>query len=125
MFAINQMSAWTRRCLNYLTTDSTDSGDWPTVDEIAPAVTNAYGISSRLHTYRRLINHHFPHRTDVIRLIDCTLQALRDDHGGLLPGQFLEMWYRKFSKNLNDHSVLATLEEKKGNDVGMGKMERY
>lgn len=109
MLVLQQIRAWTKRCLEYWTVDFNDC---VTFEENGRAIIKAYDVDSDLRFCQRLIRNQHPHRTDVVQLIDDVLKALRVDHSGLRSDELLYMWYRKRSY-LSDQSSLATLDEKR------------
>lgn len=112
MFAIHYLGAWTKGCFEYLTTDS--SGDQPTLDEIHDAKLTAASLTIRLQACQTcMMMEPYPNNADTARLIDEVLQALRDDHGGVLPDEVLRFWDNKRGHHYNDRKLFATLDEKK------------
>lgn len=89
MFAIH----WTKRTLEYLT--STD--DHRTDLELSGAYTNARNVVDSLEKWRKRLER-WPCYSYEVRLIDEVLQALRDDHGGVLPFELFSVWSKNRSE---------------------------
>ena len=108
MFAIHTLGKWAQNCREFLTESSDQPTDW----EIFHAGSHAFHVIFMFEKCKCLIPEHFPHHIDVVRLINEVLQALRDDHGGVLPYEALEIWEDKRGRYMHDRSIFTTPEEK-------------
>lgn len=108
MFAIY----WTKRCLEYLT-----STEHPTTEELDHAYLNAYKVVSTLEDKWKKKLERFSCYPYQVRLIDEVLQALRDDHGGVLPFEVFSAWgkNRREQERLlgNGPELFATPDEER------------
>lgn len=104
---MDELSAWAKRCFENLTTK-----DQPSSDDMWHAFVNANAVAYRVKHSKRLIQRHHSHRTDVAQLLDDVYQALCDDHGGITPGELLDMWENRRCDSLLDIAA-GTPEEKK------------
>lgn len=107
MFAICHLWAWTKDCFEYLIDDFNSRLTYKEVDS---ACENAADVVRRLSRSRKRLEERLPNRTDAIRLADDVLQALREDHGGVLPDEALASLCLR--TRFNDRDIFSTPEEK-------------
>lgn len=107
---MQQIRTWANNWIDYLTMSGR-----PNQREMYQGSFNASRVTSRLTISKRRIRQQFPHRTDVIQLIDNVLQALLDDHNGMEPDSLLFMWWENsqwyyFATPDEKESVISILE---------------
>lgn len=101
MFAIRAVGEWVTQLLEGF------NEEYPKYLDLWTAETNAIYVVHKLNFYRSALESHFPHHIDVVSLIDKALEALRDDHGGVVPENALGVWRNRRSRLFTDRQIFT------------------
>lgn len=103
MFAIRAFGGW----VSYHLEPLRDPRPYPGYAELLIAEDNASYVVRKLNFFRSALESRVPHHIDVVRLIDKTLEALRDDHGGVLPDNALGVWWGRRKRAFADGQIFT------------------
>ncbi|OAX84554.1 hypothetical protein ACJ72_01073 [Emergomyces africanus] len=109
MFVFRRLEDWRQGVMEAFTKNTEDR---PTTEELNKAYYNFLAFYNGLDACKTAFNLFATPYTEGLELIKQVEQALRDDHGGVLPRDIFNFWWDQRYHNIRDHRTFATPEEK-------------